>query len=235
VFVEFNEVNHTTERRPYVEEYPSYAFSGEWAMWHRTHELIAFRYELVRRISFPELPEWHSVPRWLSGYINGLLTPDPQRAVAAHFHPVAPPNYAKFDWMWDLEASDEALCRSFIQQINEQRRKVGLPDTNDPLIDKTDGQGHKRRGQRNRQVSWLAVEALDIQSFKVRALTDGERSSVSKAKREAAAFADKMHEVITRARELTPKDEQTATNESVYVRFLKENLKRHIASKLNRK
>jgi hypothetical protein len=43
VFVRFDEETHTTQRRVHVPEFSTYGFSGEWNMWHRKDELIAFR------------------------------------------------------------------------------------------------------------------------------------------------------------------------------------------------
>ena len=46
----------------------------------------------------------------------------------------------------------------------------------------------KRRGERSRSVSWMAVETYDLQKHRIRPLTDGERSRLSKARREIAAL-----------------------------------------------
>lgn len=187
VFVQFDEETHTTHWRHHVPEYPNYGFSGEWNRWHRKDELMAFRFELLRRTAASDLPEWHSLPAWLHAWVAGVLSPKPERAVCGMFHPAPPKGYASLgDWMWDLTASDESLCRFFVGRINEERKKLGLPDTNDPFIQISgDRQKHadKRRGERNRPVSWLAVEAHDIKSYGVRPLTDGERSRLSKARR----------------------------------------------------
>jgi hypothetical protein len=94
VFVEFDEESHTTQRRMYVPEYPGYGFSGEWFMWHGKDELTAFRSELLRRMSFPDLPEWHSLPTWLCGWVLGVLAPKPERSVCGMFAPTAPMGYA---------------------------------------------------------------------------------------------------------------------------------------------
>jgi hypothetical protein len=75
VFLDFDEVTHTTKLKLFVPEYPSYGFVGEWSMWHSKDELIAFRYELLRRTGFSDLPEWHAVPVWLGGWILGVIAP----------------------------------------------------------------------------------------------------------------------------------------------------------------
>src|SRR5215467_733838 len=85
VFVKFDEETHTTQWRQYVPEYPSYDFSGEWNMWHRKDELTAFRFELLRRICFPDLPDWLSLPAWLSGWILGVLEQKAERSVCGIF------------------------------------------------------------------------------------------------------------------------------------------------------
>jgi len=63
-------------------------------MWHRKDELTAFRFELLRRTSFPNLPDWVSLSAWLDGWISGILAPKPERSVCAMFAPTAPPGYA---------------------------------------------------------------------------------------------------------------------------------------------
>src|SRR5688572_6665842 len=132
LFVRFDEETHTTHWNQFVPEYPSYGFSAEWNTWHRKDELIAFRYELLRRILGADLPEWHALPIWLSPWISGVLSPKPERAVCGMFHPVAPENYASLgNCVWDLTASDEALSKHFLARINEERRKRKLPDTGD--------------------------------------------------------------------------------------------------------
>ena len=239
VFLDFDEATHTTKHKIYVPEYPSYGFVGEWGMWHGKDELTAFRYELLRRTSFTDLPEWHAVPTWLNGWIFGVVAPKPARAVCGMFAPTAPRGYASLDgWMWDLTASDESLCRSFIAQINEERRRKGMPDTNDPFSEitgKVQKHTEKRRGQRNRQVSWLAVEAHDIQSFGIRPLTDGERSRLSEARRELAAYEEPLKAAIASAKQHTPGANQTvATEESLYARFIHENFVRRLASRIPR-
>jgi hypothetical protein len=235
VFVKFDEENHTTRYNLNVPEYPSYGFSGEWNMWHRKDELTAFRFELLRRTSFPDLPEWHSLPGWLDRWILGVLAPKPARAVCGMSAPTAPTGYASLGgWMWDLTASDESLYKSFIGRINEERRRKGLPDTNDPfgqITGKIQKHTEKRRGERNRQVSWLAVEAHDIKSFGVRPLTDGERSRLSKARREIAAFEDPLKAAIESAKQHTPEtDKAVSGEESLYARFIHENFVRRLAS-----
>lgn len=236
VFVKFDEESHTTQYRPHVPEYPSYGYSGEWNMWHRKDELTAFRFELLRRTSFPDLPEWHALPAWLNGWVLGAIAPKYARTVCGMFAPTAPTDYASLDgWMWDLTASDESLCRFFIARINEERRTRGLPDTNDPFSQITGNvQKHieKRRGQRNRQVSWLAVEAHDIQSFGFGTLTDGERSRLSKARRELAAYEEPLKTAIENAKQHTPETDRTVpSDESLYARFIRENFVRRLASR----
>src|SRR5690349_8697657 len=81
VFINFDEQTHTTQRKIFVPEDPRYGFSGEWHMWHDRDELFAFRFELLRRLYFPDLPEWHSLPGWLGPRVKGVLTPQAERPV----------------------------------------------------------------------------------------------------------------------------------------------------------
>lgn len=236
IFVKFEEETHTTQRRPYVPEYPNYGFSGEWNMWHKKDELTAFRYEMLRRIAFPELPDWLSLPNWLGGWVEGVIAPKPERSVCGMFAPVAPPDYASIgDWMWDLRASDESLCRHFILFINEERRKHNLPTSDwvTRILGSRTKHGERRRGRRNRQISWLAVEAHDLKSYGVRLLTDGERSRLSKACREMAVFEKPMREAIDMAKRNSPENARiVSSGESLYARFVRENFLERLASRL---
>jgi hypothetical protein len=139
--------------------------------------------------------------------------------------------------MWDLTASDESLCKYFLLQINEERRKRALPSTNDPFSEITGNcQRHKdkRRGERNRQVSWLAVEAHDIKSCGVRPLTDGERSRLSKARRDASVFESPLRAAIENAKNHTPELDRHAAAEGLYTRFIRENFVRRLASRITK-
>jgi hypothetical protein len=237
VFVEFDEATHTTQHRMRVPEHPSYGFLGEWAMWHQKDELVAFRFEMLRRTAFSDLPEWHSLPGWLAAWILGVLAPKKQRAVCGLFQPV-PPGYESLNWLWDLTASDESLCKAFLSRINEVRGAKGLPVTNDPFAEETCGvQTHaeKRRGKRNRQVSWLAVEAYDVKQYQVRPLTDGERSRLSKASRDIKAFEGPVREAMTSAEQFTPAANRDVEGENVYVQFIRENFVQRFASKLQQR
>ena len=236
VFVKFDEETHTTQHKIYSPEYPSYAFSNEWNRWHRKDELTAFRFELLRRTSFNDLPEWINLPHWLNKWITGVLAPKPERSVCGLFAPVDPPNYASFDWMWDLEASDESLCSHFIMFINEERQKRNLPtsDIIGRIIGKQQKHGEKRRGQRNRQVSWMAVEAHDLKLHKVRPLSDGERSRLSKACREIKAFENPLKEAMEMAKRRIPENHQSLPQESLYARFVRENFLERFASRIQK-
>src|SRR4051812_12359597 len=85
VFVEYDEQTHTTKQNRYVKEYPAYGFSGEWFMWSRKDEIVAFRFELLRRLHFPNLPEWPHMPNWLMAWITPVLEPQKVRTVAGIF------------------------------------------------------------------------------------------------------------------------------------------------------
>jgi hypothetical protein len=236
VFLKFDEETHTTQHKIFPPEYPKYAFSGEWGMWHRKDELTAFRFELLRRTSFPDLPEWIYLPLRLSSWMTGILAPKSERSVCGLFAPVAPPNYASLDWMWDLEASDESLCRRFIMFINEERQKRNLPTTDiiSRILGKQQKHGEKRRGQRNRQVSWLAVEAHDLKLYKVRPLSDGERSRLSKAYREIKAFEGPIKAAMEMAQKHVPEISQNQPDESLYARFVRENFLERFASRIQK-
>lgn len=237
VFVKFDEESHTTQYRLQVPEFPLYGFSGEWNMWHRKDELTAFRFEWLRRTSFPNLPEWHSLPPWLEGWVLGVLSPKSERAVCGMFQPL-PPGYASLgSWMWDLTASDESLCKFFLGRINEERSRSGLPVTNDPFSRITGNrQKHpeRRRGERNRQVSWLAVEAHDIKSYAVRPLTDGERSRLSKARRELETFVVPLKAAIKIAEQHATTESLNVSGENLYARFVRENFVRRFTSRIAR-
>jgi hypothetical protein len=230
VFVQFDEQTHTTRWRHHVPDYPDYGFSGEWNLWHRQDELTAFRYELLRRTSASELPEYPLLPAWLHPFVTGVLSPKPGRSVCAMFHPVTPEGYSSVPWMWDLTASDDALCKHFLGRINDERLKHGLPVTNNPF---RDGPGkEKRRGERNRPVSWLAVEAHDIMEYKVRPLSAGERSSLSVARREVAKFEGPLANAIEQTNRLVPLKQRDTTPGNIYSKLIQENFERLLARKL---
>lgn len=233
VYVKYDEETHTTERKLYVPEHPSYGFTMEWSMWHRSDEIIAFRFELLRRLFFEELPEWVYLPAWQASWISGTLKPKPQRAVCGLFAPPKP-NYASFDWMWDLEASDESLCDRFIMFINEERQKRKLPtsDTIGRILGNQLKLGQKRRGDRTRQVSWLAVEAYDLKLYDVRPLTDGERSRLSKATREFQVFENPLRQALEMAEKHKPKNQQDLPQEQLQARFVRENYIERFASQI---
>jgi hypothetical protein len=236
VFLKFDEETHTAQHKIYPSEHPLYAFSGEWNMWHRKDELTAFRFELLRRTSFPDFPEWIYLPACLNGWILGILAPKPGRSVCGLFAPAAPPNYAFFDWMWDLEASDESLCQQFIMFINEERQKRNLPtsDIISRILGKQQKHSEKRRGERNRQVSWLAVESFDLKLHKVRPLSDGERSRLSKACREIKVFEKPLKEALDMAKKHIPENHQSLPQETLYARFVRENFLERFASRIQK-
>lgn len=234
IFVNFDEETHTTQQRLYVPEHPSQGFSNEWNWWHKKDELTAFRFELLQRLAFQDLPEWIYLPYWLSKWITGVLAPKPERSVCGLFAPSAPSNYASFDWMWDLEASDESLCQHFIMFINEERQRRNLPtsDIIGRIIGKQQKHKEKRRGERNRQVSWLAVEAFDLKLNKIRPLSDGERSRLSKACREIKKFENPLKEAMEMARKHIPENHQSLPQEALYARFIRENYLKRFASRI---
>src|SRR5207247_6648297 len=131
-------------------------------------------------------------------------------------------------WVWDLTASHEALCKHFLARINEERRKCGLPDTGD-IFYGSDGKKlphrEKRRGQRSRPVSWMAVETYDLQKSRVRPLTDGERSRLSKARREVGKFRNAFADALDNAKRFNPEDKRNIESGIIYSRFIEENFK----------
>ena len=102
------------------------------------------------------------------------------------------------------------------------------------IIGKQSKHGDKRRGERNRQVSWLAVEAHDVKLHKVRPLTDGERSRLSKATREMAAFESPLREALEMANKHKPQNHQNSPQEHLQARFVRENFLERFASRIQR-
>ena len=138
--------------------------------------------------------------------------------------------------MWDLEASDESLCQHFIMLINEERMKRNLAtsDIVGRILGNQQRSKQKRRGERNRQVSWLAVEAFDLKFYKIRPLTDGERSRLSKASREMKAFEKPLKEAIEMANKHKPENDQTQPDEHLQARFVRENFLERFASRITK-
>ncbi|MEI6072534.1 MAG: hypothetical protein WCS31_12130 [Verrucomicrobiae bacterium] len=71
----------------------------------------------------------------------------------------------------NLSLNDETLVREFKCEITRKRQELGIarPATG--------------KGVRRRPISWMTIEAMDIQKYKIRPLTDGERSALTKARR----------------------------------------------------
>jgi hypothetical protein len=223
VFLKFDDLTHTTKWKAFPTEDPNYSFSMEWNAWHKEEEFFAYRYELIRRFAIEELPELPNLPYGIChSVLSGILGPPKERSIAM-LSTDNPPGYAKIkDWQWDLTASDEALSRRFLLFINEARAKAGLPDTRVAFFGKVDFKS-SRRGKRNRPVSWLAVEAFDLRKQKVRALTDSERSVLSKAAKEGKELGNRCKEALASAKEFFG-DPADSTQPNLYWRFLKENI-----------
>ena len=107
-------------------------------------------------------------------------------------------------------------------------------DPIDHIVGNQPKHGEKRRGERNRQVSWLAVEAFDLKFYQVRPLSDGERSRLSKACREIKAFEDPLKQAIEMAKGHVPENHQDLPRESLYARFIRENFLQRFASLLQK-
>jgi hypothetical protein len=231
VFLSFDEETHTTKWNAYPTEDPEYSFSMEWNQWHKRDELFAFRYELLRRFGFAELPEFPQLQYGLRhSVLTGILGPPKERSVV-QISSDKPSGYASFgDWQWDLTASDEALCRHFLLFMNEARMKAGIPDTSLPFL-KPKNLKTSRRGKRNRHVSWLAVEAFDLRQSGSRPLSDGERSVLSKAKSEIVELGNRCVEALAAAEKFFRYSEESSSSPNLYSRFLRENFGRK-ASKL---
>ena len=174
---------------------------------------------------------------WRVGFL-AILAPKPERSVCG----MLCPSYAAGIRIYGLvvgilTASDESLCRFFILMINEERRKRNLPtsDLISRIVGNQPKHGEKRRGERNRRVSWLAVEAHDIKSCGVcRTGRDGERSRLSKARREIAAFEAPLKAAIDFAKQHTPEEKREAFGETLHARFIRENFLQRFASQLQK-
>ena len=84
-----------------------------------------------------------------------------------------PPGYTAFvgKTAFNLHHPNETLVRMFVRWLESERKRVGI------LV-------RSNSGQKRRPVSWRPIELLDIQRLKLRALTDSERSQISKAKKQ---------------------------------------------------
>ena len=72
---------------------------------------------------------------------------------------------------FNLLLNDKTLVRQFVEELTQKRSELRL---------KKPGYG---KGVRRRAISWVPIESMDIRRYRIRALTDAERSALSKAEK----------------------------------------------------
>lgn len=80
----------------------------------------------------------------------------------------------------NLLLNDETLAHDYLAVIAKQRELHGV---------KRPGIG---QGVRRRALSWAAIEAMDIRHYKIRALEDGERSSLRNGRKRYFSICDEL-------------------------------------------
>ena len=143
----------------------------------RYHGALAFNYELVRRVyrkecfvAFPRLKYPHIE------IIGGLCDAAPFEMPS---RPAEPQLQTEAGWtheihlQWNLKLPDLTLQKAFLDLIHREREFQGIPKPRQNV------------GNRNRGLSWRWLELMDISHFKIRLLSDAERSSLSDARTRA--------------------------------------------------
>jgi hypothetical protein len=158
-------------------------------VWKSNIEPAAFRYEVLRRNGFDTLPPWPQLPERLLCFVVGALRDEMPKA-SWRLHPISP----TYGWAtmepraWNLNASDEALRRSFMAFINRHRQLQGIQPTTS-----------RNRGRRNRPISWRAVEAMDERTMGGK-LNDSDRSNVAHARSSAKPYAVRLGSALHAAK-----------------------------------
>lgn len=162
-------------------------------LWKRSYERAALRWEILRRTDgfFSHLAPWPTLSGLTLAVAVGMLA-DPQPSATCRLYPLATGDgWAKMGARaWNLNASDDALVRQFLAFIERERRKQRITAA-----------GSVNRGAKNRPASWLAVELIDRQA-EGEVLGDSERGNVSRAKREAGKFAERLRKALEAAHSL---------------------------------
>ena len=72
---------------------------------------------------------------------------------------------------WNLHLNDNTLSKAFLSLIKSERNRLKVPNP------------RQHAGKARRPISWKYIELLDIHRLKLRTLSDGERSEISKARK----------------------------------------------------
>jgi hypothetical protein len=174
--------------------------SDDWEpIWRRLIEPAAFRFEVLRRNGFEHLPPWPDLPEHILSFVVGALQEERPKAIWRLYPTEPSPGWSTVNpCVWNLHASDEALCRSFLARINLDRFNQGLPTTQS-------GKKGRNRGTRNRPISWKAVELMDKRAAGT-PLDDSDRGNVSHARKGAEAYADRLRAALAKVNELFPEN-----------------------------
>jgi hypothetical protein len=200
--------------------------NSEWKNWNEKMELVAYRYELARRVlSREENPPFPMLTIKQESFLKQLNEND--LPIYTIFDPVNDSSEwssPMLPWQWRLTASDKSLIDRFILYINEERRRNGLPDDVFKKMGKSGARKTSNAGNRNRGVSWRGLELLDIQFHKIHALkNNSETSTVSRLKGEAKQWSALVKHLLSQAArfQVGQKGDQGATVR----RFLEENFR----------
>ncbi len=194
--------------------------------WLETEEVVAWRYELARRVhrssDLPPYPEAKGVKDHMMAALEEY-SQKKRRLQVVRFDDVPVSNdltiLNRQNWtdvhtiQCDLEATDHQLSEGFLSFLRAERAIRGITPRRGP------------RGKRHRQVSWLWPELLDIDHFKIRALNASERSQLSRARK----LSQSLHEYLVDYFTPVPESDEPLSEDSL--RKLPKLLMRRAAAK----
>lgn len=148
------------------------------------HEPSAWFYEF--RARYADRYQWDFGCPWISctdeqhKTLSSMIPAEEPAQVAVSLSKPGD-SWITLDMFWvNLRLNDEVLARQFFDHVAEARRVRGV---------KAPGPG---RGVRRRPLSWAPLESMDIRHHGIRALTDGERSQLSKARRRYVTLCKRL-------------------------------------------
>lgn len=158
--------------------------------WRGQRELAFFAWELIRRIDSTLGPPsaWglgmyeEQLLLEIGGYRHWAIS----RSTNPAWAEAKEPGWSPVDCptQWNLRATDAELVREFRQRIRQWRGEQRIPEpAGNP-------------GPRHRPPSWRWLELLDISAHGCRPLNDGERRSLSEARRKGKLMRDKLVEAV---------------------------------------
>ena len=212
--------------------------SSEYTTWKRNIELIAWRYELQKRLSKDSsLPSFPYLDLELYSWIAGAMR-EPMQSVAR----ITTGKVDESIWSdpspplrFLLTADEEKLKTEFMTWICEQRRKRKLPfDTivrdskgRTKIIDMSGNDNFglgktksKNKGVRKRGVSWQCIELMDLSQKED--LNSNQIKIVEKFRREGQKSETKFKDAIENWKKFKNSDDQAGFANEWLIKLLEE-------------